>query len=120
MSKKIKWIIVFSCLALYVAVVTLATFFDYQISQAIAKLPEGQYISSSVLGKIFEVIGESPMYLAGAFASTILLRKASTVKRNVREYTVVLSGICGIIILTSTPLFTAFFKASKMLVSTTK
>ncbi len=101
MSKKIKWIIVFSCLALYVAVVTLATFFDYQISQAIAKLPEGQYISSSVLGKIFEVIGESPMYLAGAFASTILLRKASTVKRNVlKSVLMTLCAILGIVLLT--------------------
>ncbi len=101
MSKKIKWIIVFSCLALYVTVVTLATFFDYQISKAIAKLPEGQYISSSVLGKIFEVIGESPMYLAGAFASTILLRKASTVKRNVlKSVLMTLCAILGIVLLT--------------------
>ncbi len=101
MSKKIKWIIVFSCLALYIAVVTLATFFDYQISKAIAKLPEGQYISSSVLGKIFEVIGESPMYLAGAFASTILLRKASTVKRNVlKSVLMTLCAILGIVLLT--------------------
>jgi membrane-associated phospholipid phosphatase len=101
MTKKVKYIIIFSCLALYVACVTLATFFDYQISQAIAKLPEGGYISNSPFGKFFEVIGESPMYLAGGFAATILFRKASTIKNEVlKSVFMSLCAILGIVVLT--------------------
>ncbi|MBQ7374162.1 MAG: phosphatase PAP2 family protein [Clostridia bacterium] len=101
MSKRAKLIIIISCLALYVACVTLATFFDYQISQAIAKLPDGEYISNSLFGKIFEVIGESPMYLAGAFASAILLRRSFKIQENVvKSILMTLCAVVGIVILT--------------------
>ena len=101
MTKKVKYVIIFSCLALYVACVILATIFDYQISQAIAKLPEGGYISNSPFGKFFEVIGESPMYLAGGFAATLLFRNAFRVKNTAfKSALMTLCAILGIVVST--------------------
>lgn len=74
MSKRVKLIVSISCAVVFATVFVLATFFDYQISQALADLTEGKYLSDNWFGKVFETFGETPFYFAGAFAAAILTR----------------------------------------------
>ena len=86
MTKRLKFFITATCVAVFLCAFILATFYDYQISEAIARLSAGKYLSDNPFGKFFEVVGEVPMYLAGAFAVCNLAKASLKVKRKVWAY----------------------------------
>lgn len=94
MTKRLKYIITATFVAVIVCVFTLATIYDYQISEAIARLSDGEYLSNNPFGRFFEVVGEVPMYLVGAFA-ICNLAKASMKIAN-KKWATVLFVLCTI------------------------
>ena len=78
MEKKLKLkaiICVSAFLALFAALLTVASLYDLQISEALTKgsLKEGEYYSSNQFALLFEVLGDSVVYLAGGIASLIIV-----------------------------------------------
>lgn len=76
MSKKNKLIIfISSFIVIFGVLLTIATIYDYQITHFLANkwMHDGQYFSSNVFGRIFEVIGEMPLYLFVIVASVIVV-----------------------------------------------
>lgn len=55
-----------------IALMAVASFYDLQISKALADLDLGQYYSSNFFGRMFEVIGEMPVYLLCGFSVCVL------------------------------------------------
>ena len=92
MTKRLKFIITATFVAVFLCVFILATFFDYQISEAIARLSDGEYLSNNLFGRFFEVVGEVPMYLVGAFAVANLAKASFKVKGKV--WAIVLFVLC--------------------------
>ena len=68
---------------LFVAVFAVCTIYDFQISLFLADLEDGEYLSTNIFGRIFEVIGELPVYLFMAFAFAVLVRKFGNFKGSV-------------------------------------
>lgn len=95
MKRSLKVYIATACSAVILIAFVLATFFDYQISEAIARLSAGKYISDSKFGKFFEVVGESPMYLVGCFAAACLTRGCFLIKNKYLKIT--LACVCLIL-----------------------
>ena len=62
-------------LAVFVALLVVASFYDLQISEALTKgsLKEGEYYSTNGFALFFEVLGDSVVYLAGGTASLIIV-----------------------------------------------
>lgn len=54
-----------------VALMAVASFYDLQISKALADLDLGQYYSPNLFGRLFEVIGELPVYFLCGFSVCI-------------------------------------------------
>ena len=76
MNKKTKLILFISLFVLiFGGLLTIATFYDYQISELLASkgMHDGQYFSRNVFGRIFEVIGEMPLYLFVIVASLMVV-----------------------------------------------
>ncbi|MBR2384311.1 MAG: phosphatase PAP2 family protein [Clostridia bacterium] len=92
MTKRLKICITATCVAVFLSIFILATFFDYQISEAIARLSAGKYLSDNPFGKFFEVVGEVPMYLVGAFAVSNLAKASLKIKNKIWAY--VLFALC--------------------------
>ena len=92
MTKRLKFIITATCVAVIILAFILATFYDYQISEAIARLSAGEYLSDNPFGKFFEVVGEVPMYLVGAFAVANLGRASLKIKR--RAFAIISFALC--------------------------
>lgn len=65
--------IVYFCLpfVFLIALLALASFFDLQISKSLVNLDFGQYYSSNFFGRLFEVIGETPVYFLCGFSVCI-------------------------------------------------
>ena len=66
MKKSTKWIVFISLFVfIFASLMLIATFFDQQISNLLASkyMHDGEYFSSNIFGRIFEVIGEMPLYL---------------------------------------------------------
>lgn len=80
MSKRLKIVLTVSVVGVFFVAFILATFYDYQISQAIARLTDGKYLSEDKFGNFFEIIGEWPMYLVGGFAAANLTRGSLKIK----------------------------------------
>lgn len=61
--------------AVFVALLVVASFYDLQISDALTKgsLEKGEYYSSNQFALFFEVLGDSVVYLLGGIASLILV-----------------------------------------------
>ncbi len=99
MTKKSKIIVMAVSAIVFLSAFTLATFYDFQISGAIARLTAGKYLSENAFGKFFETVGEMPMYIAGGFATANLLRASLCVKNNKLKYVLsILSFIAGVAI----------------------
>ena len=92
MTKKVKFIITATCVAVFLCAFILATFYDYQISEAIARLSQGEYLSNNPFGRFFEVVGEVPMYLVGAFAVSNLAKASLKIKNKIWAF--VLFALC--------------------------
>ena len=65
---------------LFVAVFAVCTVYDFQISLFLVDLKDGEYLSNNIFGRIFEVIGELPLYLFFAFVFAVLVRKFGNFK----------------------------------------
>lgn len=87
------FIIIFS------ALLTLATLFDKQISDILAKpyLENGNYFSTNVFARIFEVIGEMPLYLFVIIASTIIFLKVEKIEnKKIKLFLMVLFALVSV------------------------
>ena len=78
MEKKLKLnaiICVCTFVAVFVALLTVASFYDLQISDALTKgsLEKGEYYSSNRFALFFEVLGDSVIYVAGGCAALIIV-----------------------------------------------
>ena len=73
-SKKKKILKISLFLLIFITLTLIATFLDYNISNLLASsgLQNGEYYSHNYFGRIFEVIGEMPLYLFLMFAGAIL------------------------------------------------
>ncbi len=79
MNKKLSLILSVSIgVALFAALLTVASLYDLQISDALTagSLPEGEYYSTNGFALFFEVVGFSTFYLSGAVASLISVAAA--------------------------------------------
>lgn len=75
LSLKNKTIIcVCAFVAVFVALILVATFYDYQVSEILTKnaLEPGNYLSDDLYGVVGEAIGTSPIYLLIAACTAIL------------------------------------------------
>lgn len=75
LSLKNKTIIcVCAFIAVFVALILVATFYDYQVSEILTKnaLEPGNYLSDDLYGVVGEAIGTSPIYLLIASCTAIL------------------------------------------------
>lgn len=75
LSLKNKTIIcVCAFVAVFVALILVATFYDYQVSEILTKnaLEPGNYLSDDLYGVVGEAIGTSPIYLLIASCTAIL------------------------------------------------
>lgn len=71
---------------LFVVGLVFATKYDLDISKKIADLKPGVYQSQNVFGRIFETIGEMPLYIVSLFASSVIVSyfyRSGRVMRNV-------------------------------------
>jgi len=71
MSLKTKTIIcVLAFIVVFAVLLTLATLFDYQVSEILTQkaLEEGEYHASDFFGVLFEMIGSTPLYLFALFS----------------------------------------------------
>lgn len=80
-----KRLIIYGAIAVaFIALLSVATVFDLEISKKIADLKPGQYQSMNLFGRIFETVGELPVYFITIFASSIVfsycLRKGKRTK----------------------------------------
>ncbi len=82
-------------LIIFIAVFSVCTVYDFQISLFLVDLKDGEYLSTNIFGRIFEVIGELPVYLFMAFAFAVLVRKFGNFKGKIAF--VLLSILCAII-----------------------
>ena len=78
MEKKLKLnliICVSAFVAVFTALLVVASLYDLQISEALTKgsLKEGEYYSSNQFALFFEVMGDSVVYFAGGIASLIFV-----------------------------------------------
>ena len=75
MSKSKKMILFLALFTIiFVGLVLIATFYDYRISEILVGggLHDGNYYSTNIFGRIFEVLGEMPLYFFVCFATAIL------------------------------------------------
>lgn len=81
MKKENKKIIInlSAIFVLFAVLMILGSFFDLQISHAITKmdLTEGYYYSTTIFGRVFETIGEMPIYLLVAFSGAVIFHNFS-------------------------------------------
>lgn len=97
MKINVKKVCLYGGIALLVILLILGSLCDLQISKAIADLKEGQYQSSNIFGRIFETIGEMPLYLTVGFACSVIY--ANLNKRKQKKYFIVVKIICVLLTL---------------------
>lgn len=83
LNKKQKYIFWSLFALIFVAILLVATIFDLQISNLLASkwMVNGNYMSSNVFARIFEVGGEMPLYLFIMVACSILIVKFFDIKK---------------------------------------
>lgn len=71
-------------ISLLVTGLLAGTFFDLNISRALADLKNGSYLSKNPFGRFFETVGETPVYFVCVFSATVTYhyfrRKSGAVK----------------------------------------
>ncbi len=67
---------------IFLCLLYIATYYDLQISGAIASLNGGKYYSDNVFGRIFEVIGECPLFIIVAIAFGFIFKALPQVFEN--------------------------------------
>ena len=79
-KKKKIFLICFSLF--YVALIVVASFYDLEISKAMADVKAGKYYSDNMFARFFEVAGELPVYFVSSFAVGVL---ASNIPRGLKK-----------------------------------
>ncbi len=98
LSLKAKTIIsVVAFILVFVALILVATFFDFQISGILTKgiLADGEYFATDFLGVMLEAVGCIPIYLMIAFALCVLFWSCLKVW-NKKPLNIICAVICGI------------------------
>lgn len=98
-TKKIVSVVLF--LIIFSLLVIIATIYDYKISEILASkgLENGNYFSNNIFGRIFEVIGEMPLYLFLMFAMSILVVNCDKIsKQNIKIISKIILYVGGILI----------------------
>ena len=99
-------------IAVFVSLLVVASFYDWQISDALTKgsLKEGDYYSSNQFAVFFEVLGDSVVYLAGGTASLIFVCAVNKLKDG--DDFLFIKGLAGTVLkafkISLTILFSAF------------
>ena len=106
-EKRKNIIIVGAASVVFLTLLIVATFYDLEITRALADLEIGQYQSNNIFGRIFETIGEMPVYLITLFAASIIIADLSRRKRT--TYFVII-----IIILEFISIFVAYYAFRKL------
>lgn len=72
-TKTVTFLAVFAIV--FIALMAIGTFFDFEISTALTKstLPKGEYFSQSAFAQAGEIFGSSPIWLAFCFAFALLV-----------------------------------------------
>lgn len=108
MTEKRKTILIIAAVSVvFLALLIIATFYDLEITRALADLKVGQYQSNNIFGRIFETIGEMPVYLITLFAASIVIANLSHRKRTA-------AFIIIIIILEIISVFVAYYAFHKL------
>ncbi len=82
------------CTALLLGgLLVVATFFDFDITAAIARLSDGKYYSSNVFGRMFEVVGEDPTYIVPGIGVCFICMYAYKCSKG--KARIVISAICA-------------------------
>ena len=89
-KKNIINIILFTII--FAGLLLIATLYDKQISDILAKpyLENGQFYSTNTFGRIFEVIGEMPLYLFIVVACSILVVNCSKIKNKPLKFATII------------------------------
>ena len=108
MTEKRKNILIIAAVSVvFLTLLIIATFYDLEITRALADLKVGQYQSNNIFGRIFETIGEMPVYLITLFAASIVIANLSHRKRTA-------AFIIIIIILEIISVFAAYYAFHKL------
>lgn len=108
MTEKRKTILIIAAVSvMFLTLLIIATFYDLEITRALANLKVGQYQSNNIFGRIFETIGEMPVYLITLFAASIVIANLSHRKRTA-------AFIIIIIILEIISVFAAYYAFHKL------
>lgn len=86
-------------IAIFSILLVIATLFDKQISDLLAKpfLNDGNYYSSNEFARIFEVIGEMPLYFFVVFAGSVIIVKVKSItNKKLKIFLIALFGIVNI------------------------
>ena len=67
---------------IFLALLSVATVYDLQISEAIADLNGKNYISPNLFGRVFEVFGEDPVYIISAIGGCFVIMGLPKVIKN--------------------------------------
>ena len=92
---KINLITVIAFALLIVGLMTVGTIYDLQISHALVDLKYPNYLSTSIFGRYFEIIGEMPFYPIIAFAGAILYHNISRREKKAINYLLRALAIAG-------------------------
>lgn len=71
-KNKRKNIFIWSGITIFFILILIATFYDLQISQALASVEPGETATSNLFAIIFEVLGESVLYLFLVFSFSVI------------------------------------------------
>lgn len=82
---------------IFATLITVATFFDYQVSEILTKnaLPEGEYYATDFFGVFFECAGTLPIYLFAAFVCCVVFWVCVKVWKK-KPYNIILAVVFAI------------------------
>jgi membrane-associated phospholipid phosphatase len=96
MSRKATIIYACSAVTVFLALLILASFFDFDISKRLAVLENGQYYSSDAFARWMEIFGEMPLYLFLCYAISVIFWNAVCFGKPIVKYS--LGAICIILL----------------------
>lgn len=86
MTKK-KWIVAISVsVGVFFVLAVFAAIFDLKISCLIADMEFGEYYSSNLFGRYFEIVGEMPLYGFISFALAVVFFNLFALKNNILKF----------------------------------
>ncbi len=94
-AKTIISVVLFA--VIFATLITLATFFDFQVSELLTKnaLPDGEYYANDFFGVFFECVGSLPIYLFAAFVCCVLFWVCVKVWKK-KPYNIILAVVFAI------------------------